>query len=69
MISIPGMDSYKEIQVALYGDQCLNRGMAVLAIDGPGQYEAPMIGLHFSHGKLDGGRAGAGRLDRGAARN
>ena len=48
VISIPGMDSYKEIQVALYGDRFLNRGMAVLAIDGPGQYEAPMIGLYFS---------------------
>ncbi len=48
VISVPGMDSYKEIQVALYGDKFLNRGMAVLAIDGPGQYEAPMIGLHFT---------------------
>jgi dienelactone hydrolase len=48
VIAIPGMDSYKEIQVALYGDKFLNRGMAVLAIDGPGQYEAPMIGLHFT---------------------
>ena len=41
VIAIPGMDSYKELQVALYGDRLLNRGMAVLAIDGPGQYEAP----------------------------
>jgi dienelactone hydrolase len=48
VISIPGMDSFKEIQVALYGDRYLNRGMAVLAIDGPGQYEAPMLGLYFS---------------------
>ena len=48
VISIPGMDSYKELQVALYGDRYLNRGMAVLAIDGPGQYEAPMIGLYFT---------------------
>jgi dienelactone hydrolase len=48
VISVPGMDSYKEIQVALYGDRFLNHGMAVLAIDGPGQYEAPMIGLYFS---------------------
>jgi dienelactone hydrolase len=48
VIAVPGMDSYKEIQVALYGDRFLNRGMAVLAIDGPGQYEAPMIGLYFS---------------------
>ena len=48
VIAIPGMDSFKEIQVALYGDRWLNRGMAVLAIDGPGQYEAPMIGVYFS---------------------
>ena len=48
MIAIPGMDSYKEIQVALYGDKYLSRGLAVLAIDGPGQYEAPMIGLYFT---------------------
>lgn len=48
VISIPGMDSYKEIQVALYGDRYLNRGMAVLAIDGPGQYEAPMLGIYFT---------------------
>ena len=57
VIAIPGMDSFKEIQVALYGDRFLNRGMAVLAIDGPGQYEAPMIGVYFSHGELDGGRS------------
>ncbi|MGD0023853.1 MAG: alpha/beta hydrolase, partial [Xanthobacteraceae bacterium] len=36
VIAVPGMDSYKEISVALYGDRFLNRGMAVLAIDGPG---------------------------------
>ncbi len=48
VISIPGMDSFKEIQVALYGDRYLNRGMAVLTIDGPGQYEAPMLGVYFS---------------------
>jgi dienelactone hydrolase len=48
VISIPGMDSFKEAMVALYGDRWLNRGIAVLAIDGPGQYEAPIIGIHFS---------------------
>jgi len=48
VVSIPGMDSYKEIAVSLYGDRYLNRGMAVLAIDGPGQYEAPMLGIYFS---------------------
>ena len=64
VIAIPGMDSFKEIQVALYGDRFLNRGMAVLAIDGPGQYEAPMIGALFLGRELDGGRQGAGRLAR-----
>jgi dienelactone hydrolase len=48
VVSIPGMDSYKETGVALYGDKFLNRGMAVLAIDGPGQYEAPILGLFYS---------------------
>ena len=47
-IVIPGMDSYKEVSVALYGDRWLNRGIAVLAIDGPGQYEAPMVGVNVS---------------------
>lgn len=48
VISVPGMDSFKEGGVALYGDRYLSRGMAVLAIDGPGQYEAPILGIHFS---------------------
>jgi dienelactone hydrolase len=48
VIAVPGMDSFKEMQVALYGDRFLNRGLAVLAVDGPGQYEAPMIGVYFS---------------------
>ncbi len=48
VISIPGMDSYKETGVSLYGDRYLNRGLAVLAIDGPGQYEAPILGLFYS---------------------
>jgi len=42
------MDSFKEMSVALYGDRWLNRGIAVLAIDGPGQYEAPMVGINVS---------------------
>ncbi len=47
VISIPGMDSFKEGAVALYGDALLNRGFAVLAIDGPGQYESPLLGIYF----------------------
>lgn len=48
VVAVPGMDSYKEILVAMYGDRYLSRGMAVLAIDGPGQYEAPMVGVYYS---------------------
>jgi dienelactone hydrolase len=48
VIVIPGMDSFKEMSVALNGDRWLNRGLAVLAIDGPGQYEARIGGVPVS---------------------
>lgn len=48
VVSLPGMDSFKEMSVALYGDRWLNRGIAVLAVDGPGQYEAPILGIRVS---------------------
>jgi dienelactone hydrolase len=48
VISIPGMDSFKETGVALANDRWLSRGVAVLAIDGPGQYESPLNGLYVS---------------------
>jgi len=45
VILIPGLDSVKE-ELHAYGDDFLRRGMAVLAIDGPGQgemeFELPM---------------------------
>jgi dienelactone hydrolase len=47
VISLPGMDSFKEMGVALYGDRWLSRGLAVLALDGPGQYESPVLGIFF----------------------
>lgn len=40
VIAIDGMDGFKEMMVALYGDALLQRGLAVLAVDGPGQGEA-----------------------------
>lgn len=43
VILIPGLDSVKE-ELHAYGDDFLRRGMAVLAIDGPGQGE-----LEFTH--------------------
>ena len=48
VVSVPGMDSFKESSVAMYGDRWLSRGIAVLAIDGPGQYESPVLGIYFS---------------------
>ena len=48
VMSIPGMDSFKETGVALYGDRLLERGIAVLAIDGPGQKEALQRGIHVT---------------------
>jgi len=48
VISIPGMDSFKESGVALANDRWLARGAAVLAIDGPGQYESPLNGVYVS---------------------
>jgi dipeptidyl aminopeptidase/acylaminoacyl peptidase len=45
VIMVPGLDSVKE-ELHVYGDDFLRRGMAVLAIDGPGQgemeFEYPM---------------------------
>jgi dienelactone hydrolase len=48
VIAIPGMDSFKEASVALANDRWLARGVAVLAIDGPGQYESPLLGVYVS---------------------
>ncbi len=42
VITVGGMDSTKEICVALHGDQYLERGMAVFLFDGPGQYSSAL---------------------------
>jgi pimeloyl-ACP methyl ester carboxylesterase len=47
-ILIGGMDSTKESLVSLYGDRLLSRGLACLALDGPGQAEAVTRGLFFT---------------------
>lgn len=46
--AIQGMDSFKEVGVAMYGDRWLTRGIAVLALEGPGQYESAVLGIHVS---------------------
>lgn len=48
VVAIPGMDSFKEGLVSLYGDPYLTRSMAVLALDGPGQYESAVLGIPVS---------------------
>ena len=48
VISFPGMDTYKEVFVALKGDRWLERGIAVLVLDGPGQAECRVLGLTVS---------------------
>lgn len=48
VIAIPGMDSFKEVNVALANDRWMQRGVAVLSIDGPGQYESALSGLYVS---------------------
>ena len=58
VISLPGMDTFKETLVWSYGDKLLERGLAVLAIDGPGQYEARLKGLTITADNFaDAGRA------------
>jgi pimeloyl-ACP methyl ester carboxylesterase len=62
-IQVSGMDSFKEHQVALYGDKYLERGVARLAIELPGQGEALTRGLFVTHGgAADAGQAIAGWL-------
>jgi dipeptidyl aminopeptidase/acylaminoacyl peptidase len=42
------MDSFKEASVALSNDRWMSRGVAVLAIEGPGQYECALLGVYVS---------------------
>lgn len=49
VVYVPGMDNNKEQMVAMYGDRMLLRGVAVLALDGPGQSECVPRGLHVGH--------------------
>jgi dienelactone hydrolase len=48
VLSIPGMDGFKEASVWMYGDRWLTRGIAVLAVEGPGQYESAVLGIHVT---------------------
>ena len=49
VVNIPGMDSSKETGVNMYGDAYLERGIAVLSIDGPGQAESVALGIFVTN--------------------
>ena len=59
---IPGMDGFKEANVALYGDRWLARGIAVLSLEGPGQYRVARARHHRQRAELAAGRAHRRRL-------
>ncbi|MGH9680066.1 MAG: alpha/beta hydrolase, partial [Candidatus Acidiferrales bacterium] len=46
--ALSGMDSFKELTVALYGDKLIERGIAVLALEGPGQGECCVRDIHVT---------------------
>jgi dienelactone hydrolase len=48
VLACGGMDAPRETVVARAGDRWLQRGFAVLAVDGPGQGEAAVAGVHVS---------------------
>ena len=48
VLAIGGMDAPREVLVARAGDPWLERGIAVLALDGPGQSEAAIRGVHVT---------------------
>ena len=61
VVSVPGMDTFKEQTVRMYGDKLLERGIAVLALDGPGQGETRVKGLTVTPDNFD--RAGTTVMD------
>jgi fermentation-respiration switch protein FrsA (DUF1100 family) len=61
ILSVQGMDSFKEQGTPLYGDKLLERGFAVLNIDGPGQGETLVEGLKVTPDNFD--RAGRAAMD------
>ncbi|MDF5728459.1 MAG: prolyl oligopeptidase family serine peptidase [Rhizonema sp. PD38] len=55
VVIVSGMDGWKELSVAMDGDKWLQRGFAVLAIDGPGQGESLIREVWYNpdtYGKL-----------------
>jgi len=65
VLTIDGMDGFKEIMHPMYGDKILERGLASLAIDGPGQGECCTRDIHVTATNFkDAGRAALDWLRR-----
>jgi len=57
IVAVSGMDGFKERSVTLRGDGWLEHGCAVLAIEGPGYWEAPVRGIFIDvQGWIDTGK-------------
>ncbi len=48
VLAVGGMDTRKELVVAQYGERLLERGFAILAVDGPGRGESPLLGAYVT---------------------
>src|SRR5262245_5637731 len=48
VLAVGGMDTRKELVVAQYGERLLERGFAILAVDGPGRGESPVLGAYVT---------------------
>ena len=58
VLAIDGMDGFKEMMNSMYGDKILERGLACLSIDGPGQGECCTREIHVTATNFkDAGRA------------
>lgn len=47
IVAISGMDGFKERSVSLFADGWMERRYAVLALEGPGYWEAPVRGIYI----------------------
>ena len=61
VLSVTGMDGFKEMMQPVYGDKLIERGLAVLSLDGPGQGESIMRKIRCTTDNF--ARAGQAAMD------
>ncbi len=64
VLAVDGMDGFKEMLVAMHGDKLLSRGLAVLALHGPGQGECTTRGIHVTGDNYMAGYGDEAEFDR-----